>query len=58
MLAGDANVRNDFCEIMLEKAIADHDFIRNACFTNECTFSLNGKPNKQASRQWAAKKTL
>ena len=30
----------------------DRDFIRNICFTDECTFTLNNEPNVQNYRYW------
>ncbi|KAJ3641448.1 hypothetical protein Zmor_027955 [Zophobas morio] len=40
----------EFCEGMLERIWADRDFLRNICFTDECSFGLTGGSNRQNDR--------
>ncbi|KAJ8941783.1 hypothetical protein NQ318_006819 [Aromia moschata] len=42
-----------FCEIMTNRIIAQLILIKNICFSDECTFYLNGKVNKQNCRYWS-----
>lgn len=53
ILPRDADVRNSFCEQMFNKCNEDENFLRRICFTDECTFTLNGEPNKQIHRIWS-----
>lgn len=49
----DPDRRIEFCEIMTDKLIAQPRLINNICFSDECTFYLNGKVNKQNCRYWS-----
>lgn len=53
LLPQDFENRASFCEIIMEKANESRDFIKNICFTDECTFTLNKKPNLHNSRYWS-----
>lgn len=44
--------RNTFCEIMMERCNENPNFVKNICFTDESTFTINGAPNKQTCRNW------
>jgi hypothetical protein len=50
---GDEIRRADFCFEVMEMANNDRDFLRNICFTDECTFTLNNEPNVQNFRYWS-----
>lgn len=49
----DFETRNNFCEVMFQKATENNNFIKNICFTDESTFFLHTKPNKQNHRVWS-----
>lgn len=53
LLPGDMERRAEFCYTIMEKANEDRNFLRNVCFTDECTFTLNNEPNAQNCRIWA-----
>lgn len=53
LLPQDEERRNYFCENMLERCNANANFLSTVCFTDECTFTLNGEPNTQNYRYWA-----
>lgn len=42
-----------FCETIMDMANRDRNFIKNICFSDESTFSINGEPNRQNYRYWA-----
>ena len=48
----DFDRRLQFCEIMTQRAI-DGNFLFNVCFSDECTFFLNGLVNRHNCRYWA-----
>jgi len=50
---GDEFRRAEFCFNVMERANNDRSFLRNICFTDECTFSLNNEPNSQNLRYWS-----
>ena len=50
---GDPFLRMQFCEEIVLRNLHDANFIRNICFTDECSFGLDGKSNKQNDRVWA-----
>lgn len=49
----DAFRRMEFCEVVMERANADPNFIGNILFTDESTFTLHGRHNSQNVRMWA-----
>ena len=49
---GDEIRRQAFCFDMMERANTDREFLKNICFTDECTFTLNNEPNVQNYRYW------
>lgn len=49
----DFDRRLQFCEIMTEKIIVNPNLIKNICFSDECTFFLNGSVNKHNVRYWS-----
>lgn len=53
ILVSDAEKRAEFCEIMIDKCNNDENFVKNICFTDECSFTLNGSPNHQNYRFWS-----
>lgn len=53
LLEGDEERRSLFCFEMMERANNDRDFLRNICFTDESTFTLNKEPNVQNFRYWS-----
>ena len=48
---GDEERRMAFCFEVMERANNNRDFIRNICFTDESTFTLNNEPNIQNWRR-------
>lgn len=50
---GDEIRRQEFCFDMMERANMDREFLKNICFTDECTFTLNNEPNHQNYRYWS-----
>lgn len=54
----DFDRRIPFCELMTER-IAEHDqFLKNICFSDESSFSLNGFVNKHNVRCWSDSNNL
>ncbi|KAJ8922531.1 hypothetical protein NQ315_007561 [Exocentrus adspersus] len=49
----DFDRRLQFCEIVSERAINNENFLFNVCFSDECTFFLNGEINRHNCRYWA-----
>ncbi|KAJ8944596.1 hypothetical protein NQ318_006010 [Aromia moschata] len=49
----DPDRRIQFCEIMTNRIIAQPLLKKNICFSDECTFYLNGKVNKRNCRYWS-----
>lgn len=49
----DFDRRLQFCETMSERAIADQHFLFNICFSDECSFFLNGIVNRHNCRYWS-----
>ena len=49
----DFDRRVQFCEIMSERAMQNENFLFNVCFSDECTFFLNGIVNRHNCRYWA-----
>lgn len=47
----DFQKRMDFCEFM-EPRTRNLDFLKNICFSDECTFFLNGYVNRHNMRYW------
>lgn len=50
---GDEERRTAFCFEVMERANNNRDFLKNICFTDECTFTLNNEPNVQNCRYWS-----
>lgn len=48
----DFDRRIEFCEIMTEKINQNEININNVCFSDECTFYLNGFVNRHNCRYW------
>lgn len=48
----DFDRRIQFCELMTEKIIVDKKILRRICFSDECTFFLNGLVNRHNMRYW------
>lgn len=49
----DADRRLEFCEIMENKIGQYPNYVKNICFSDECSFSLCGTVNKQNVRYWS-----
>lgn len=49
----DFDRRLQFCEIMSERAMHNGNFVFNVCFSDECSFFLNGLVNRHNCRYWA-----
>ena len=49
----DFDRRIEFCERMVEIEAANGDQIKNICFSDECTFFINGFVNKHNCRYWS-----
>lgn len=49
----DFDRRLQFCEVMSERALNNDNFIFNVCFSDECSFFLNGLVNRHNCRYWA-----
>lgn len=49
----DFDRRMQFCETMQEKIAEDPYFVKKTCFSDECTFFLNGEVNRHNSRYWS-----
>lgn len=48
----DPDRRIQFCEIVTARITAEPRLVKNICFSDECTFYLNGHVNKQNCRYW------
>ena len=48
----DPDRRSQFCEIMTDRIMAEPRLVKNICFSDECSFYLNGHVNKQNCRYW------
>jgi len=49
----DYDRRIEFCENMCHRVNTIPNLLLNVCFSDECTFFLNGKVNKQNCRYWS-----
>lgn len=49
----DPDRRIEFCELMTQKIVNEPRIVKNICFSDECTFYLNGNVNKQNCRYWS-----
>lgn len=49
----DYDRRLEFCEIMSERIINNPDLVFNICFSDECSFFLNGTVNRHNCRYWS-----
>lgn len=49
----DPDRRIEFCEEMTQKLHDTPDLLKNICFSDECTFFLNGAVNKHNCRYWS-----
>jgi Helix-turn-helix domain (DUF4817) len=49
----DFDRRSQFCEVLSERAIENPHFLFNICFSDECSFFLNGTVNRHNCRYWA-----
>lgn len=49
----DPDRRIEFCEAMTQRITAEPQLVKNICFSDECTFYLNGHVNKQNCRYWS-----
>lgn len=49
----DPDRRIEFCELMTDRIAAQPELLKNICFSDECTFYLNGHVNKQNCRYWS-----
>lgn len=49
----DGDRRMEFCQIISQEIIANPVFLYNVCFSDECTFFLNGNVNKHNCRFWS-----
>jgi hypothetical protein len=50
----DRVARKEFAVTMLEKLDEDHDFLRKIMFSDEATFHVSGKVNKQNIPMWGS----
>jgi hypothetical protein len=50
----DFDRRAEFCEIMMERCNAEHNFSQNILFSDEATFMLHGIVNRHNCRYWSA----
>lgn len=48
----DPDRRLQFCEVMSQRLIEDPQLLFNICFSDECTFYLNGAVNRHNCRYW------
>lgn len=48
----DPDRRLEYCEIMSERIVQNPHYLKTICFSDECTFFLNGTVNKQNVRYW------
>lgn len=49
----DADRRIEFCEIMCNRIRNHTNYVKNICFSDECSFSLCGSVNRQNVRYWS-----
>lgn len=49
----DPDRRIQFCEVMSERIIHNPAYTKTICFSDECTFFLNGNVNRQNVRYWS-----
>lgn len=49
----DFDRRQEFCEVMSERILANANFLFNICFSDECTFYLNSTVNRHNCRYWS-----
>lgn len=56
LLQNDYQRRMIFCEIMMERINNNQNFLRDICFSDECTIYLTGTPNRQNLRYWGREK--
>lgn len=49
----DPDRRIEFCELISERILRNPALVRTICFSDESTFFLNGKVNRQNVRYWA-----
>lgn len=49
----DPDRRLQFCEIMTDKINTNPNFLFNICFSDECSFFVNGTVNRHNCRYWA-----
>lgn len=49
----DPDRRVEFCEIMTDRIARHPTYVRNICFSDECTFFLNGHVHRQNVRYWS-----
>lgn len=49
----DPDRRTEFCEWLTRSIERERDFLKRICFSDECTFFLNGNVNKQNVRYWS-----
>lgn len=49
----DFDRRSEFCEQMIRMIDASNEIVKNICFSDECTFYLNGFVNKHNNRYWS-----
>ena len=52
----DKSRQKEFAVNMLERISEDETFLRRVCFSNEATFHVSGKLNKQNVRIWGSEK--
>lgn len=49
----DFDRRVEFCDTMSERVTANPNYLYNVCFSDECSFFLNGTVNRHNCRYWA-----
>lgn len=49
----DPDRRVQFCELMTDRLNINEDLVSHICFSDECTFFLNGFVNRQNVRYWS-----
>lgn len=49
----DEDRRLQFCEIISERALNNPNYVFNICFSDECSFFLNGTVNRHNCRYWS-----
>lgn len=53
LMEDDPDRRIEFCEIMMDRLQRNRNYTKTICFSDECTFFLNGKVNRQNVRYWS-----